>query len=110
MNIINLTPHDCHICNADGEIVRTIPAAKPAARVSSTVETVGEVDGIPVTVTNFGAVENLPDLQEGTVYIVSLLVQQAASNRPDLLRPDTGPQNVVRDIAGQIVGVKALAK
>jgi hypothetical protein len=109
MNIINLTPHDCHICNDAGEIIRTIPATKPAARVASTVEFAGRVDGIPVTVTTFGEVENLPEPQEGTVYIVSLLVQQAAP-RPDVYRPDTGPQSVVRDAAGQIVGVKALAK
>lgn len=108
MNIINLTPHAFTLCNDAGEIIRVIEPTKPAARVSSTVRVVGEVDGIPVTETKFGAVENLPEPQEGTVYIVSLLVQQAAP-RPDVYRPDTGPQSVVRDGAGQIVGVKALA-
>ena len=110
MNIVNLTPHAFHLCGVDGSIVRTIEPTKPAARVSSTVRVVGEVDGIPVTETTFGAVEGLPDQQEDTIYIVSLLVQQAAVNRPDVYRPDTGPQSVVRDAAGNIVGVKALAK
>lgn len=109
MNIVNLTPHAFTLCNQQGEIIRTIPPTTPAARVSSTVKTVGEVDGIPVTVTTFGAVEGLPEPQEGTAYIVSLLVQQAVPNRSDVYRPDTGPQSVVRDGAGQIVGVKALA-
>jgi hypothetical protein len=109
MNIINLTPHSFTLCNDAGEIIRVIEPTKPAARVSSTVKTVGEVDGIPVTVTTFGAVEGLPEPQEGTVYIVSLLVQQAVPNRSDVYRPDTGPQSVVRDGAGQIIGVKALA-
>ena len=108
MNIINLTPHAFTLCYDAGEITRVIEPTKPAARVSSTVHTVGEVDGIPVTETTFGAVEGLPEPQEDTIYIVSLLVQQAVS-RPDVYRPDTGPQSVVRDSAGQILGVKALA-
>lgn len=110
MNVVNLTPHNFTLCDADGNIVRVIEPTKPAARVSSTVRVVDEVDGIPVTETTFGAVEGLPEPQEGTIFIVSLLVQQAAPNRHDVYRPDTGPQSVVRDDAGQIVGVKALAR
>jgi hypothetical protein len=109
MKIINLTPHVCHICNDAGEIVRSIEPTTPSARVSSTVSVVGSVDGIPVTNTAFGAVDNLPAPADDTVYIVNLLVQQAARHRTDLYRPDTGPQNVVRDAAGQIIGVKALS-
>jgi len=109
MNIVNLTPHAVTLCNDAGEIIRVIEPTKPAARVSSTVRTVGEVDGTPVTVTKFGAVEGLPEPQDGTVYIVSLLVQQAVPARKDVYRPDTGPQSVVRDACGNIVGVKALA-
>jgi len=107
--IINLTPHPVTICNADGQVIRKIPPTAPAARVGSTVRVIGDVDGIPVTRTEFGQVENLPEPQAGVVYIVSLLVQQACPERTDLLRPDTGPQNVVRSPDGQIAGVKALA-
>lgn len=110
MNIVNLTPHSVTIVDDAGKIIRVIEPTKPAARVSSTVSVVGDVDGIPVTVATFGAVEGLPEPQEDTIYIVSLLVQQACPSRNDLLRPDTGPQNVVRDADGNIVGVKALAK
>ena len=108
MNIINLTPHDFTLCNDTGEIIRIIEPTKPTARVSSVVRIVGEIDDIPITETIFGAVEDLPEPQEGTIYIVSLLVQQAV-NRPDVYRPDTGPQSIIRDSIGQIVGVKALA-
>ena len=107
--IVNLTTHDFTFCNANGEVIRVIPPTKPAARVTSTVEVVGEVEGMQITKTTFGAVDGLPEPQEGTIYIVSLLVQQACPERSDLYRPDTGPQNVVRDAAGQIIGVKALA-
>ena len=79
MKIINLTPHDFTLCNDTGEIIRIIEPTKPTARVSSVVRIVGEIDDIPITETTFGAVEDLPEPQEGTIYIVSLLVQQAVN-------------------------------
>jgi hypothetical protein len=109
MDIINLTPHNFTLCNDAGEVIRVIPPTTPAARVSSASQVIGSIDGIPVTKTAFGAVEGLPDPQEGVCYIVSLLVQQRVPHRSDVYRPDTGPSSVVRDAAGQIVGVRALA-
>jgi len=110
-NIINLTPHAVVLLDSSGNVTRRIEPAPHAARVSSTVRTVGEVDGIPVTETTFGEVEGLPGPQEGTIYIVSLLVmQQVAHTRTDTYRPDTGPQSVVRDAKGVIVGVRALTR
>jgi hypothetical protein len=109
MDIINLTPHNFTLCNDAGEVIRVIPPTTPAARVSSVSAVTGDCDGIPVTKTTFGHVEGLPDPQQETIYIVSLLVQQRVPHRSDVYRPDTGPSSVVRDAAGQIVGVKALA-
>jgi hypothetical protein len=106
--IINLTPHPRHLYKENGEVFTIAPTA-PAARVSSVTEEVFKINGIPVTRTTFGDVENLPDPEEGTIFVVSMLVQQAAPNRTDLYRPDTGPQNVVRDGEGKIIGVRALA-
>lgn len=110
MNIVNLTPHSITLCDDAGKPIRVIEPTKPAARVLSTVRVVDEVDGIPITETAFGAVEGLPAPSKDTVYIVSLLVQQAVPQRQDVFRPDTGSQSVVRDSAGQIFGVRALAK
>ena len=109
MKIINLTPHAFTLCNEAGEVVRVIPPTAPAARVSSSSRIIGDCGGVPVTETDFGPVEGLPDPQEGTAYIVSLLVQQQVPHRRDVYRPDTGPASVVRDGVGQIIGVKALA-
>ena len=110
--IVNLTPHPLHLylhlSKEDGEVITIAPTA-PAARVSSVTEEVSKINGIPVTRTTFGAVEDLPDPEEGTIFVVSMLVQQAANHRSDLYRPDTGPQNVVRDGEGKIIGVRALA-
>jgi hypothetical protein len=109
MKIINLTPHNFTLFNEIGEIVRVIPPTTPAARVASESRIFTECDGIPVMRTCFGLVEGLPDYQEGTAYIVSHLVQQCKPDRLDLYRPDTGPASAVRDAAGQVIGVKALA-
>lgn len=108
VNIINLTPHDVHVYDAEGKrIIRTYPASGIVARVKSSTEIVGEVDGIPVARTAFGEIEGLPDPQSDTKYIASLLVLQAAAGkRDDLIGPDTGPGSVVRDESGQIVGVR----
>jgi hypothetical protein len=109
-NIVNLTPHDVVIYDQSGKnIIMQIPPTAPAARVQSETLVIDDIDGVPVTCIKYGKVENLPEPREGTVYIVSMLVQQALPQRTDLLRPDTSPQNVVRDAAGQILGVKALA-
>ena len=108
MDIINLTPHDVHVYDADGKnIIKTYPASGTVARVKSSTEIVGKVDGIEIARTTFGEIEGLPDPKPGTMYIVSLLVLQAAGGkRDDLIGPDTGPGSVVRDAEGQIVGVR----
>jgi hypothetical protein len=108
MNIINLTPHDIKVYDAEGKnVIRTYPASDQVARVKSKAAVVGEVDGIPVVETRFSEITGLPDEQPDTVYIVSLLVLQAMEgDRDDLIAPDTGPGSVVRDENGQIIGVR----
>ena len=108
MDIINLTPHDIRIYDAEGKnVIATFPASGTVARVKSSTEIVGEVNGIEIACTTFGEIEGLPDPQPGTKYIVSLLVLQAAAGkRDDLIGPDTGPGSAVRDESGQIIGVR----
>lgn len=101
MNFVNLTPHAIHICGADNAIVRTIPASGQQARCAITTTPVGEVDGIQLVMTVFGAVSGLPGPQEDTLYIVSLLVKQAVQ-RQDVVSPG----EMVRDANGNIVGCK----
>lgn len=107
--LINLTPHDIHIADADGNIVRVIPPTSPAARVASTAVLREPIDDVPFVETVFGAIQNLPDLQPDTYYIVSQIVIAAAEGRTDLVRPDTGP-SALRDAEGRIVAVRALTK
>lgn len=103
MIFINLTPH---MINVVGGI--QFPASGTVARVTAVSQAVEEVkhDGkvVLLTKTIFGKVENLPEPIEGTRYIVSTMVAQAAEGRHDLLTPG----ELVRDDQGNVIGCKSL--
>lgn len=110
MNIVNLTPHPLNLMpeGPDGPTV-TIPPSGQVARCTVDRVQVGAVtvDGIsvPVNQTRFGKVENLPEPQPDTIYIVSAIVAQAVPDRPDVFVVD----DAVRDEQGRIIGARALA-
>lgn len=103
INLVNLTPHEIRIIREDQEVV--IQPSGTIARCQVEQRVIGSVNGIPVYKASYGQVENLPDPQEGVIYIVSALVAQAVPNRKDVLIPFDS----VRDQNGKIVGCKALA-
>jgi hypothetical protein len=105
MDFVNCTPHAVALFRPDGESV-TLPAAASPARCAQTTYVVGEVAGFPIHRVSFGAVDNLPPQADGTVYIASLLVVQAAraAGRADVF----AVADTVRDDAGRIVGARAL--
>lgn len=104
MTFVNLTPHAITICTPEGEVIREIPASGQLCRVSSRTVKVKEIDGISITKTEFGKVENLPDPQENTIYIVSLAVASRVPEREDILVPSES----LRDAHGNIIGCKSL--
>lgn len=121
MRLVNLTPHDLVVFLEEPTGSRlprtvTIPKSGQTVRVASTAEVVGEVDlgdaRVPLVETKFGALEGLPEPEEGTVYIVSALALQAAktAGRTDVIAPDTGPQSAVRDGDGNILGVRRFTR
>ena len=103
--LINLTPHDITFISENGEN-RIIPPSGELARVAAKTVTVGYIDGIPVTTTEFGAVEGLPEPAANTIYIVSSLVAQRVPERIDVYVPSES----VRDENGRIIGCKSLGK
>lgn len=105
MKITNLTPHEVTVLDASNNIISRFPSAG-IARAAQYREKIGEIDGIPVSRTSYGEVENLPEQEAGTVYIVSILTAQAAPYRKDLYIVD----DTVRDDAGRIIGCRALAQ
>ena len=97
--IVNMTPHSV---NLGGHIVA--PSGQ-VARVSTTYEEVGEVvPCLPIYRTVYGAVEGLPEPEDGTVYLVSGMVAAACPDRPDVFAPATGHPGVIR-VAGQVASV-----
>lgn len=115
MRIVNLTPHNVTLCNEESEAIVQIPPSGQISRVKTQATKVGEVevDGncIPIVSTNYGEVEDLPNPEPETTYVVSVLVLQALrGQRSDVVAPDTGPESVVRDGEGHIFGVKRLTR
>ena len=106
MQFVNLTPHVVTIVAGDGTVLRTIEPSGTLARVSAHTVTIGDVDGIPVTTTEFGEVEGLPEPSEGTSFIVSSIVAQRVSGRTDVYIPNES----VRDERGRIVGCRSLGR
>lgn len=110
MKIINLTPHEIIIITKEG-VEMHIPPSGIIARCTTTreVEEIINVDGveIPINRTVFGTVENLPDPQPDTLYIVSTIVANAVKGkRNDIIIPD----DTIRDEQGRIIGARAFAR
>jgi len=105
IKIVNMTPHEINVILINGGI-RTYPRAEIPARLSQTITTVDEMDGINISETVFGEVENLPEPEENTYYIVSRLILSGCPDRKDLLVPN----DLVRDSEGNIKGCKGLAR
>lgn len=104
--IVNLTPHDIVFVGDDGNVILTVTPSG-LARVQATVVATGiTIGGIPITETKFGEVEGLPEPKEGTAYVVSRMVAEAAKGREDLFIPNES----VRDESGRIVGCRSLTQ
>jgi hypothetical protein len=99
MKIVNLTPHAVNIIG--GETY----ASSGVARVSEVETQVGEAGGIPLFSKKFGEVVGLPEPQQDTMLIVSMMVKAAAPHRSDLLVPT----KLVRDEKGNIIGCQGFA-
>jgi hypothetical protein len=107
---INLTPHEINLYTEEG--VKTFPSAG-YARVATTEQFRESLGGAPVYAVEYGDIEGLPEPQDDTVFVVSLMVLQAlGGTRPDVVAPNTGPtQNgAVRDPDGKIVGIRSFSQ
>ena len=118
MNVINLTPHPCVIFDVAGTTkIATLSPSGQVARVKTAATASGSISvgaEVPVVETTYGNVEGLPEPQDGAMYIVSVLVVTAQRmqgvRRADVVAPDTGPDSVVRDADGKIVGVRRFTR
>lgn len=114
MKIINLTPHDVVFGETPDDIKNkkcaVVPASGTVARAKTSREQINtfDIDGhsVPVNQTKFGEVENLPEPQKDTIYIVSAIVANAVPERSDLFIVD----DAIRDESGRIIGARAIAR
>lgn len=104
--IMNLTPHAVSFVKADGATVLTVAPSGTVARVSTRTVQIGTLNGLPVTQTEFGEVQDLPEQIDGTIYLVSSLVAQRVPDREDVFIPAES----VRDSAGRIIGCRSLGR
>lgn len=104
IKFVNLTPHEVNI--KAGDIMYSVPASGQITRVSQTINEVGFIGEIPVRSTIYGEVENLPNPEPGTAYIVSALVAQRVKEREDVYIPGSA----IRDDAGRIIACDGLMR
>ena len=106
--IINLTPHVLTFMDGANNVVLAVPSSG-IARAAQTRVHVRDVDvggvSLPVCRSTYGAVEGLPEAQDGVIYIVSALTAQACPDRADVYITD----DPVRDEAGRIIGCRGIA-
>lgn len=109
MRMINLTPHPVVIYAGEEAVINQGPDG-PMARCIEAREDAGTVEiaghQVPVSEVDFEEVENLPEPEEGVVYVVSRATAEARPDRRDLYYPDIQ----VRDDAGRIIGCRGLAQ
>lgn len=102
-NFINLTPHDVHVADCNGN-VKTFEKSGVVCRVSSTQKPVRNYEAFIVHANTFGEVLDLPQPQPNTMYIVSAMVLSALNGeRNDVVAPNSG--KAVRDEKGNILHV-----
>lgn len=115
---VNLTPHTVNIHKPSGEIVTVEPSGL-VMRADPITEEARSIDGIPLIKMRLGTCAvhgsgTLPVDRSTACYLVSLIALRQLEQQltaPQLLQyfaPDTGPESVVRDSEGRIVGVKRL--
>lgn len=110
MKTINCTPHAIVLIVGDRTFEIPPSGIVPRCKTARNVVDEVEVEGIavPITETVMGELEGMPEAEEGTLYIVSMLAATAARRlgRTDVVVPD----DAVRDKDGKIVGCRALAR
>lgn len=103
--LVNLTPHCLNIIAADGSTVYIPPDGNRIARVGSISSVVATVIGINIYRQTFGKVMDLPDAEDGIIYIVSRMVKDRVPDRDDVVVPGVP----FRDTDGKVIGAWGLS-
>lgn len=105
MEMVNLTPHEVTIITEDNIIM--IQPSGQIAKCEHQSECIGIFNGIKIYKTKYGAVTNMPEAKENTIYITSSIVANALKDsRNDIYVPF----DFVRDDKGRIIGCRGLTQ
>lgn len=109
MKVINMLPYDLHVY--EGNTIRQGPKRSyPKSGKTTRLVTVelGAIRGHELWYqqVSYPSLEEFPDPEQGTVYIVALVAAIACRDRNDLL----SPYKKVRDADGTIIGCRHLQK
>ena len=107
MRVVNLTPHHIKVVHPhDPNVVKEYAPSGVVCRVKLSSEKVDTIDDMPVYETQHEAVDNLPEPEDGVVYLVSrLVVECLQGERMDVISPG----DAIRDRSGRIVGCRGFS-
>lgn len=106
--IKNLTPHAIYIVGENDNVVAMFQS-EGVARAEQKDEPAGELNGIPLVKSTFGEPIDLPDPEENTYLIVSLVTANAAKAAGRTTEDLLLTSGLVRDEQGRIIGCNAFA-
>jgi hypothetical protein len=101
---VNLIGHDITISGYG-----TLPKSDNPCRVDTQERVIGKISGVPIVKTYFKGLDNLPDSEDGTYFIVNrITMDYIPIFREDVFCVDTGT-SAVRDKNGQVIAVTQLS-
>lgn len=105
MKFVNLTPHAITVLTTNGIMsLPKPPEGTVIPRVSTSSREHSTEEGVSLRITDYGEPEGLPESVEGTIFVVSGMVLDAATDRCDF----AAPGELVRNDAGQPIGCQGL--
>ena len=104
--IVNLTPHPLNIVDEEGNVILSRDGCQNPPRLQEERTHTGYLVGVPTFKVRLGKIENLPEPNGDTIFVVSRPVAEASRDRDDLFIPD----QLVRDEKGSVIGAKGLAQ
>jgi hypothetical protein len=111
MKLINLTARTLRLYESEGNtVLAELPTTPPAIEALVDCEVVQSLDGFPIVQHQFRLTDTLPPPVDDTVYVVGWAAVQALAElgvyRSDIVAPDTSRGSAVRDVRGNIIGVR----
>jgi len=111
MKLVNLTQRTLRLYDSEGvTVLAELPTTPPAIEAVVDCEPIRSLEGFPIVSHQFRLTDTVPPPVAGVVYVVGWAVIQALSElgiyRKDVVAPDTARGSAVRDVRGNIIGVR----